>query len=326
MPTPAYNIQQLDSTNYPLLVPLMKDCFHMDVTPGYFKWKYFDNPAGPCVGFLALEKETGMAVSFYGAIPQRYLAGSHEIIIYQACDTMTHTGHRKKSLYPILARECFNYLKNKNCFRVFGIGGVKESFPVLAYFGFKTIGHFKSYFKPRLFCFFSRWKNFPPQRFMMEDSPESIRELIAQMPGSDKLHSPKDPHHYAWRLQNPNHSYMILHYKENDSNRGYIVYLVQNDKIFLLDFFFTGAASRKALFWNLSRLVLKKKYKGILALCQEQGWQSRELKKSNFMVNPFRKGPLSDRPPLTILGEDQFMEQFADPSKWALTAYDYDAI
>jgi len=53
----GFFIQPLDYSNCSLLIPLMKDCFGMDVSVAYFKWKYFDNPAGPCVGFIAIEKK-----------------------------------------------------------------------------------------------------------------------------------------------------------------------------------------------------------------------------------------------------------------------------
>jgi hypothetical protein len=117
----------------------MKDCFAMDVSPGYFKWKYFDNPAGACVGFMAIEKDTNRAVSFFGAMPQKYLLDGKEIKIFQGCDFMTHSQHRKKSLFPVLAKECCDQLKDQHNFFMISIGGTPRSLPVLKYFGWRIL-------------------------------------------------------------------------------------------------------------------------------------------------------------------------------------------
>ncbi len=255
----------------------MKDCFNMDVSPDYFKWKYFENPAGKCVGFLALESGTGVAISFYGAIPQRYVSKDTEMIIYQQCDTMTHSGHRKKSLFPVLLRETINYLRDNNRFYLMGIGGVKESFPVLAYFGFKIFSRFRLYFRPRLLCVLSHLKKYTLNNFTTEGTPEAIHQLVARRAGTDAVHSPKDPAQYSWRLRNPNYHYTIISYKENDMATGFVVYLLQNKKIFLIDYVFTNSTSRKALFWYLSKQVLENHYKGNVDVCQEVRIHIKEL-------------------------------------------------
>jgi hypothetical protein len=106
---------------------------------------------------------------------------------------------------------------------------------------------------------------------------------------------------------------------------GFATYFIQNNKILLFDFRFPDADSRKALIWYLSRLATKNNYKGIVSFCQEKGTQSKLLRKSLFMTNPFQKGPLSDRPPFLIYSDEKTMERYGDPAKWCITAYEYDA-
>ncbi len=319
----GYTIRQLEKADCSLLVPLMKDAFGMDVANDYFQWKYFENPLGNCVGFIAIERNTNSAVSFYGAIPQKYMVDGTERIIYQACDTMTHTQHRKKSLYPVLAQECYELLKKNDQFFMIGIGGSEQSFPVLKHFGWITVFGFRNYFKPSFFCKFSFGK--PAKDFVEENSLLPLKELIESSKADCSVWSPGDLAHYEWRIKNPNYQYKIISYRKENAVKGFVVYFIQNNKILLFDFRFSDNTSRKALIGYLSKLVSKNKYKGIVSLCQDGGFQSKLLKKSLFIANPFRKGPLSDRPPFLIFSDRETMEKYADPGKWCITAYDYDA-
>lgn len=321
----GYIIQQLDISNYPLLVPLMKDCFNMDVNAGYFKWKYFDNPAGLCIGFLAIEKETNNGVAFYGAMPQKYLVEGKEVTIYQACDTMTHTKHRKKSLFPVLAQECYRLLKDQNNSFMISIGGSAVTFPVLKYLGWKPIFNFKIYFKPAFLCRLYFLRKYSPENFVLESSPDSVEKLIIDQRSSSKIRSPRNLVHYRWRISNPNYNYQIVSCRTKTAISGFIVFYVQNNKIFLFDFIFTNANARRALLWYLSKIVVKNNYKGIIAFCQQNELQSRQLIRSWFVSNPFKKGPLSERPPFLINGEELMMTKFSSADKWSITAYDYDA-
>ncbi len=322
----GFFIQQLDHSNYSLLVPLMKDCFGMDVSDDYFKWKYFDNPSGPCIGFIAREGKTNKVISFYGAIPQKYMVDGRETIIYQACDTMTHTQFRKKGLYPILARECYAYLKKRNNFFMIGIGGSAQSFPVLKHFGWRVIFHFRSYFKPKFFCSFYFLRKYASERFVAEDSLDPLKVLITDQVSSSAIMSPRNLDHFKWRISNPNFQYKIVSCRKKDIIRGFIVFYVQNNKILLFDFNFADRSAQKALSWYLSRVVVKNNYKGIVSFCQEGSFHSRLLKKSFFLSNPFKIGPLSEKPPFLIYADEAIMTKYADPGKWHITAYDYDAM
>ena len=51
---PDYHIKRIGAADFPMLIPLMKDCFGMDVNIDYFHWKYIDNPAGHFIGFVAI--------------------------------------------------------------------------------------------------------------------------------------------------------------------------------------------------------------------------------------------------------------------------------
>jgi hypothetical protein len=327
----GFIIQQINESDCQLLVPLMKDCFGMEVSNDYFKWKYFDNTAGNCVGFIAIERKTNKAISFYGAIPQKFADNGKEITVYQACDTMTHTLYRKKGLYPILARECYEYLKDQNNFFLIGIGGTEQSFPVLKHFGWRTIFNFRVYFKPNILCKLSLFRKYSADSFVTENSMSALEELLsdqttASESDSYRMKSPRSLSHYKWRISNPNYNYKIVSYRNKGALQGFVVYYVHNNKITLFDFIFSNAVSRRALIYFLSKLVTKNGYKGIVAFCKEQGVHSQQLKRSLFISNPFNKGPLSGKSPFLIYSDEDTMEKYANPDKWSVTAYDYDAL
>ena len=55
---PKYNVRRIGSDDFDMLIPLMKDCFGMEVNIDYFEWKYVQNPAGSFIGFVAIEAES----------------------------------------------------------------------------------------------------------------------------------------------------------------------------------------------------------------------------------------------------------------------------
>jgi hypothetical protein len=207
-----------------------------------------------------------------------------------------------------------------------GIGSAPQTFSVLKHFGWRIIFHFRNYFKPKIFCRFYFLKKYSLDNFVSEKSLEPLEELITGQHFPSKIASPRNLEQYKWRISNPNFDYQIVSYRNNNICKGFIIYYVQNNKILLFDFVFTGAISRNALLWYLSRIVTKNKYKGIVSFCQENGFQSRLLKKSLFVSNPFRRGPLSGKFPFLIYADEATMEKYSDPDKWIITGYDHDAL
>src|SRR3977135_694052 len=104
---------------------------------------------------------------------------------------MTHTRHRNKSLYPVLAQQCYRFLQDQNNFSMIGIGGSTQSFPVLKHFGWKIIFNFKSYFKPKLFCRFYLLKKYSSEQFVLESSLDPLEKIITDQPPSVKIRSPR---------------------------------------------------------------------------------------------------------------------------------------
>lgn len=320
-----YRIEQIGADKFRLLIPLMKDCFGMDVNIGYFHWKYIDNPAGHFIGFIAIENETNEVGAYYGVVPQNFIIDGKKQTIYQSCDTMTHSEHRRLGLFKMLALECFRYLEENNKLFIIGFGG-SQSTPGFLKFGWKHIFDFRYYFKPHLFCQAARMHSFSNENFK-EVSDVSVLESFVSKPDQEKtIHSGRNVKHIGWRTNNPHFTYKIITFSQKEVIEGYVIFYVQKSKMILFDFRFSSNKAEKELLWYLSKEVIKFNYKGIIAYCQENGKYAKKLKRNAFVANPFKKGPLAERTPFIIFAPPDVIDKNSDASKWQMTSYDTDAL
>lgn len=321
-----YYIQKIGSENFDMLIPLMKNCFGIEVNIDYFQWKYIQNPAGSFIGFVAIENESKEVGAYYGVIPQKFKIDGTEKKIYQSCDTMTHSNHRRKGLFKMLAQECFKYLKENNELFIIGFGGA-QSTPGFLKFGWKHVINFKYYFKPAVLCRFSFRRSFNKNNFIEDNEILKMENLLSQInyaPGV--IVSKRSANHMRWRTKNPNYFYRTICYCPKDIAEGYIIYYIHNNKLILFDFLFITEKAEKALFWFLSKQVNKNKCKGIISFCQENGLQAFNLRKNGFFSNPLKKGPLSEKTPFIFYADELIMNKYLSPEKWEITGYDHDAL
>lgn len=322
---PDYHIKRIGAADFPMLIPLMKDCFGMDVNIDYFHWKYIDNPAGHFIGFVAIHPDTEEVGAYYGVIPQRFIIEGKEQVIYQSCDTMTHSKHRRLGLFKLLAFACYDYLEENKDLFVIGFGG-NQSTPGFLKFGWKQVFDVKYYFKPSPACLAGHIKRYPDHHFMEIKDAEQLSGLLKKQPAFPGIISGRTVEHIRWRTSNPNYQYRIISYKPGQSAEGYVIYYILNDKLILFDFLFETSQAEKALFWYLYSQVAQHHYKGIIAFCQENGQQSELLRKHYFMSNPFNKGPLSEKTPFIFYAPADILNKYADAASWQITGYDHDAL
>ena len=323
---PKYNVRRIGSDDFDMLIPLMKDCFGMEVNIDYFEWKYVQNPAGSFIGFVAIEAESNEVGGYYGVIPQKFLIHGIEKTVYQSCDTMTHSKHRRQGLFKMLAQECYKFLKENNELFVIGFGGA-QSTPGFLKFGWKHVFDFKYYFKPAALCWLSFKGSFNENDFSEHSLGEGNESFFTKdIDNNNVILSNRSAAHIRWRTKNPNYDYKIVSFSEDNNNSGYVVYYVQNKKLILFDFLFFSRTAEKALLWFLSKLVKENHFKGIISFCQENGKQARELRRNSFMSNPFNKGPLSEKTPFIFYADDVVMDKYSSAEQWQITGYDHDAL
>ena len=321
----SYDLKRIGPEDFSLLIPLMKDCFGMDADIEYFRWKFTQNPAGSFIGFIAVDGFTNEVGGYYGVIPQVFELNGETRTIYQSCDTMTHSSHRRRGLFRKLAMRCYEELENENKFFVIGFGG-GQSTPGFIKFGWKRIFDFRYYFRPALLCRLSRASKSEREQVLVTTAETALNSgLDITRPGLvAKAKGARNAEQIKWRLSNPYHKYLVIRIK--DEPKSYIIFYVDKDKLVIFDIHFYEKKSGKILMRFLNYEVINKGFKGIIAFCQENALDSRLLKSLGFISNPFRYGPLNERVPFILFSADDEMDKYLSPSDWLVTTFDHDSL
>ena len=318
----TYKIKKLEKIDFHLLMPLVKDCFGTDSNATYFEWKFLDNPAGECIGFIAISESDEVA-AYYGVIPSNYVIDGQCKTIYQSCDTMTHSRHRRKGLFQKLAIHCYAYLREIDEMFVIGFSG-RQSTPGFLKFGWKQVFLVVHYFYPRVFSYLNFSK--PDHGIHDVSNYQLIESSILRSNQDALIHSEKTLDAFKWRLSNPLHSYKVLAIKCELRYSSYLVYYVEDDRIILFDFWFEFPVDGVRLMNQLKGQLRGSDLKGIISFCQANSTFSMQLRKLGFVCNPFVFGPLSDKAPFILYSLPDNMTKFANPRNWLINSFDHDAL
>lgn len=311
----------------------MKDCFGMSVNLDYFLWKFSKNPAGFVEGFYAVS-EQGEIAAYYGAIPEQYSINGCQTIIYQSCDTMTHSKHRRKGLFQKLATHCYNYLKENDKLFVIGFGGT-QSAPGLVKFGWTHLFDIKYYFRTKYQVSFRNL--FQKNSNVIKDQiyVRKIENLIDIVRLNDILEKPSiykiiDKTVLEWKLSNPLYDFIIEGiYDINNNLLAYIIYFIQNNKVFIYDFGYDGSCDnsiRRSIFAIIDKVVLTQKLKGCITFSQSKIVFSDELQKNGYISNNFKLGPLCEKIPFMIYSNLEKNDLIKCPKSWAITPIYHDSL
>lgn len=317
-----YSVKKVEQKDFGLLIPLMKDCFGINVNLNYFKWKFIDNPAGFVEGYVAVSDE-GEYAAYYGVIPELYMLNGRQITIYQSCDTMTHSRHRRKGLFQQLALHCYEALRKEDKLFVIGFGG-PTSTPGFLKFGWTHIFNMRYYFIPNIVPLLTKktYEEIKPIK-----DPALIEHLLIKSNNNVSLHSLKNMQTFKWRISNPTFDYKLVGIQNQGQDfSSYVCFYNSSGKIILFDFYFSNIADGKKLIYELKKEMRSKKTKGIMAFVQEKSLFSETLKNLGFISNPLPQGPLSEKVPFIFYSTNENMAQFNDKNKWLVNAFDHDAL
>lgn len=317
-----YIIQKLEKENLHKLAPLVKDCFDTDFNLDYFHWKFLDNPAGKFVGFIAIS-ESGEVGSYYGVIPEVYVIDGKLTTIYQSCDTMTHSKHRRRGLFQKLAKCCYDYLYQQNKLLVIGFSG-RESTPGFLKFGWRVLFSMHYYFYPKIFSYFNFNKSYLEVHEIHDF--KLIESVVMRSNQNAMIHIDKTLDCFKWRLRNPKHLYKVVSVLCNGNYESYLVYYLDQDKIILFDFYFANLIDGRKLITYLKNKLRTSNLKAILAFCQEHSMLTGWLDKLGFLVNPLGFGLLSNKTPFILYSSSNNLGKFINPNCWQINAFDHDAL
>ncbi len=323
-----YEIRQIGPSGFELLVPLMKDCFGLTVDIDYFRWKYTQNPAGDFIGFTAVDKETGEVGAYYGVIPELYMVQGREQVIYQSCDTMTHSKHRRRGLFQLLALHCYDFMQQQGQLQVYGYGGA-QSTPGFIKFGWIQLFELVLLFYPRQLTILRALRGGKGKGTIAPVTDIALlRPLLLSSNAHSTVHAAKLPDNYRWRIANPMHQYQVSAYTNAAGTiTGYVVYYRNADKIFLFDWGFADKQAEQALFRMLKdNIAGDKTCKGLVSLAKKGSTGYAVLRRNGLLVNPFKKGPLTERTPFIVYMKGDNAKGLDIAAHWEPGPYDHDAM
>lgn len=319
-----YTIFKLREDDFDILIPLIHNCFGIDVNLDYFLWKYKNNPAGFVEGYYA-KHANGDVAAYYGVIPEHYVIGGRERLIYQSCDTMTHSDHRRKGLFRMLATHCYDNLRKDGKLFVIGFGGATST-PGFIKFGWRELFKIRNYFYPSTFNRFKFNVNVNRKDIVHITDYNDIKHLINRGNEAAHVRSVRNPLLFEWRVSNPRYAYQTIAIRDKSGAfNSYATYYEESDKIVLFDFYVGELKLGRQLFLHLKSL-LHKGHKGIVAFVQERSMLSRTLRKLGFIANPLNFGPLSWRTPFILYVPETEFHGLEDPGKWLIGAFEHDAM
>lgn len=321
----SYDLKRIGAEDFDLLIPLMKDCFGMDVDIDYFRWKYTENPAGSFVGFVAIDAFTKEIGGYYGVIPQFFELDGERTTVFQSCDTMTHSSHRRRGLFRKLAMRCYEELRNEGKLFVIGFGG-GQSTPGFLKFGWRRLFDYRYYFKPAILCKLSAGPESIKEKIVLKKAQAAIKAGldVSRSNINARAKGIRTSEQIKWRLSNPYHKYLALRVKGDEES--YIIFYVDGDKLVIFDVMLANPQSGKIMMKFLSREVSKKGFKGIISFCMEGSPDAKTLQSLGFITNPFSFGPLNEKVPFILYSSEDQMDKFMSPSDWHVTTYDHDSL
>jgi hypothetical protein len=311
-----YTVEPLTPELFPQLVPLMEDVFGGNPQAELFDWKYLRNPAGPAIGHIARARD-GEVAAFYGMIPEIYRWGDREQRVYQSCDTMTHSRHRRRGLFQLLAKQTYAKAEAADPkFFAIGFSGPMSTpgFLKMNWTAPLSIPH---RFKPRLFAQLGAGGHGPE---VLASIPADLPRLMKERERSRVNSKSFYPEFVAWRLSTPAQTYEYL-----IDDGAYAVFRRSADFVYLLDFHETGRGAGRGVMRALNREASRPGCRGLLTACQSNGDMDRLLRRYFYLANPFDRGPASEKTPFIIYGKPPAPAATTEQG-WQITSIDFDSL
>lgn len=315
--TDNYRVEALTPELFPELIPLMEDVFGGNPKSELFTWKYLNNPAGPAIGHIARSAE-GEVAAFYGMIPEIYRWGTDTHRIYQSCDTMTHSRHRRRGLFQKLACQTYACAQEADpAFFAIGFSGPMST-PGFIKMNWVNPFDIPHRFKPALLAKVSSlFSKGPPIR---ESIPTRLPGLMARNEAQQVNSKSYYPAFVEWRLTTP-----AIHFRYLIDDGAYAIFKQAPGFVYLLEAWEEVPGAGKGVMAALNREAGKPGCKGLLTACQSGGSLETMLKRYFFLRNPFSKGPASERTPFITYGKAP-VAGVDQASAWNLTSVDFDSL
>lgn len=299
-------LRKLEYGDLPYLPEIYNSCFNTSLDESYFNWKYYKNPCGEIIAFIAFDPINNALGSFYGVIPESYMINGKQETIYQSMDTMTHPNYRNRGLFVKLAKLTYEYVyQHVKTPLLLGIPGTSSfhgfvnkldwanNFNSKYLFSntrvLNILGVFKKRYHITLTSVFNNLNNID-SLFYLQYKHE-ISKLIT-------------PNILKWKVvENPITKYDILTANIKGKQIALIIITEEDNKIKIQLLKYDEPNSSKYHLDIMKELLVLKSKKIIYTWNSPHAEDNKLYLKTWFLYNPFKKGPFSYRIPFITLGK-----------------------
>ena len=277
--------------------------------PGYFRWKYIDNPAGSAIGFEARDGKT--IAGFYGAMPEVWNVNGKPVTLFQSMDTMTDPDYRGRGLFVDLANLTMKAIADEHSGWMIGFPGHTSIGGFVGKLGWKDIAHVRILFSLRQILSLSS---------MIRSSPDYDLERVYQAGAEfDEYWSRRDTgpmeiqKQYSarvinWRIFDRPGNVSQLHYvRVNNQIAGVIVHWSDSGstRVQMCDFL-TEELYAACVPSALSRIARISNSRWVEMYEPNLPWARRELRRAGTIINSLKHGRFSHHRPFIVWTSDTF--------------------
>jgi len=323
-----YTYRLLTSENLADLNELFKAAFKNEPGVNLMKWKYFDNPAGDAILVGAFDGKTLVASG--AMVPEKMIVCNREELIFKCADLMTHPDYQRKGISKkineLLSKKTqgnFTPFSYTLCSKVSTKSFVRNDWTFIE----KVVNFFKPYILIKAGAIFKK-NDFKSFGFYNNVEKHLDSYKFKNDPASIVLK--KDPAYIKWRTSHPNFVYKIIcSYDDCKNVNGYLIYSISSNNLLNVLDVESSSDNIKILDQLLDcaeYITMKEKYRGIVILTIKNSPFFKRIKKKNYLVNPFKKGPLHTILDFNIIQYKVNTESISDPGIWDINGLSYDDI
>lgn len=210
----------------PQIIDLHDQCFGPGMTEEYFSWRYLNGPMDDLFVHVAMDGDA--LAAFYAVSPLLITCGEAQYRAVLSLNTMTSPDYRGMGLFPRLANDTMEHLRQEGYKAVIGFSNVHSNYIFNQHIGFSTVYEVPMLELPL------EGQTYRNRSLEFDDRFEG-QHFREQFGG--RLRVKKSPEYLRWRYaDSPEAQYHNLVLREGDAVLAYAVSKRWRDRLNLVEF------------------------------------------------------------------------------------------